>query len=286
MTLPPFEYRTPESPAQVVELLVEYGDDALLVAGGTAVVNLLRERLVRPQVLISLVDIAELQGININGACEIGAVASLREIERSDAVHSFAPLLSEACARVGSVAIRNMATLGGNVTHGDATSDPVPALIALGAEAVLLGPEGERTVPLDGFFVSVFTTDIKEQEFLTGLKVPRPDTQARTKFTKYTCTSVEAFAAVTVAALYLPAANGTCADLRIGLGGVAATPLRATAAEDVLRGKEATADRIAEAAEAAAVATDPSPDGQGSAAYKRDMTRVWVRRALEEICLP
>lgn len=177
-----------------------------------------------------------------------------------------------------------MGTLGGSVSQGDSASDTAPALLALGAEAVAVGPDGERRVPLGSFFQDVFTTALLDQEILASLHVPRPAEGTRSRFRKYTCTSAEAFAAVTVAMALVPSEDGGCKDIRIGLGSVAPTPIRALQAEDLLRGQMPTPELIAEAAAAAAAATDPPSDGQGSADYRREMTRVWVRRLLEE-CL-
>ena len=285
MTLPAFDYRAPSTMEEVVALRQEFQDDALLMSGGLTVVILLRERLVRPRVIVSLADIPELQGIDTNGALRIGAMATHSEIVRSEAVRSLAPLLCDACNRVGSPAIRNMGTLGGNISHGDGASDPAPALLALDAGAIVMGPVGERRIPLKDFFLGIFTTAIDDQEILTGLHVPRPVAGTHTRFKKFTCSSAEAFSTVTVAVSVVPAEGGICADARIGLGSVAPIPIRATAAEDLLRGQKVTPELIAAAAAAAAAATDPPSNGLGSAEYRREMTGVWVRRLLEDIPL-
>lgn len=286
MSLPPFEFLAPETPSGVIDALGEYGDDALLMAGGLTVMILLRERLVRPRVVVSLDKVAGLHGIELNGEARVGAMSTHADVAGSAALGDFASLLPVACSRVGSPAIRNMGTVGGSVSQGDGASDVSPALLALDAQALVLGPKGERTIPLDHFFEGVFTTALGEKEFLTALRIPKPAPGTRTNYVKYTCTSAEAFAAVTVALTIRPGPGGICEDVRIGLGSVAPVPLRAAAAEDLLRGNEATPELIAEAADAAAAAADPSSDGQGSADYKRDMVRVWVRRLLEDTLSP
>ena len=282
MSLPPFEFLAPETPDGVIEALGEYGDDAILMAGGLTVMILLQERLVRPLVVVSLAKVIGLHGIEINGDARVGAMATHNDVAGSRALGEFSALLPTACSRVGSPAIRNMGTVGGSVSQGDSASDASPALLALDAEVLAMGPDGARTIPLDTFFEGVFTTALGEKEILTALRIPKPAAGTRTNFVKYTCTSAEAFAAVTVALAIRPGPGGICEDVRIGLGSVAPVPMRAAAAEDLLRGNEATPDLIAAAADAAAAATDPSSDGQGSADYKRDMTRVWVRRLLED----
>jgi carbon-monoxide dehydrogenase medium subunit len=283
MGLPPFDYVEPDTLGEAVERLRTYGEDARIVAGGTTLVLMLRYRFIRPAVLVSLSQIPELHGIRGNGDLRIGALATHREIERSPEVAKIAPLLGQAASRVGSPAIRNMGTIGGNLAYGEAASDPAPALLALDARVTLAGPDGERTVPLDGFFKDFFETDLRPGEILTAVHVPPMPTTTRSTYIKYTCLSEEDRALVSVAALVVPGTDESCARVRIGLGGVARTPVRAKAAEEILHGQTPTPARIAEAAEAAAAATDPLDDRQGSAEYRRDMTRLWVRRALEEL---
>jgi carbon-monoxide dehydrogenase medium subunit len=286
MSLPPFDFLAPETTGEVIEALGEYGDDAILMAGGLTVMILLQERLVRPQVVVSLEKVAALHGIEVNGDARVRAMATHSDVAGSAALDEFAPLLPTACSRVGSPAIRNMGTVGGSVSQGDGASDVSPALLALDAEVLAMGPDGARTIPLDAFFEGVFTTVLGEKEFLTALHIPKPAAGTLTNYVKYTCTSAEAFAAVTVALSIRPGPDGICEDVRIALGSVAPVPMRATAAEDLLRGNEASPELIAEVADAAAAAADPSSDGQGSADYKRDMIRVWVRRLLEDTLSP
>lgn len=285
MTLPRFEYQAPRTGEEVVALLREHGEEALLMGGGLTVLLLLRERLMRPSLLIGLSEIPELAQVIINGHIQIGAMVTHARIERSADLRKLVPLLCEACGRVGSPAIRNMGTLGGNVSQADGASDPSPALLALDAEAIVMGPEGKRVVALKDFFRGLMTTAMAPDEVLTALRIPIPEDGARSRFVKYTCSSEEAFAAVTVAINAKLGADGTCLDARIGLGSVAPTPIRATAAEDLLRGQRLSSDVINEAANAAAEATDPSSDGQGSADYRRAVTAVWMRRLLDDIAV-
>lgn len=283
MTLPAFEYRAPSTTEEVVALRQEFGDDVLVMNGGLMVVILLRERLTRPRIVLSLSEVPELRGIESNGGLRIGATVSYSDIVGSETVRDLVPLLSEACGRVGSPAIRNMGTLGGNVCYGDGASDSAPALLVLDAEAVVRGPSGERRIPLSKFFYSIFATAMGEDEILTEISIPRPPDGARMRYTKFTSASAEAYSTVTVAASLVFDEAGRCSDARIGLGSVAPIPMRATAAEDLLRGQTLTSELAAEAAEAAMAATDPSSSPQGSAAYRREMTGVWVRRLLEDM---
>ena len=156
MSLPKFDYHAPSTVHEAVALLAEYGDEAMVVAGGLTVVILLRERLVRPRVLISLSEIPELGAITVNGRANIGAAVTHAQVMQSEVLAGVSPLICEACGHVGAPVIRNMGTLGGSVSHGDGASDTAPALLALGAEAEVVGPEGTRTVPLKKFFIGVF----------------------------------------------------------------------------------------------------------------------------------
>ena len=231
VSLPKFDYIAPRTSEEAVALLSDYGDDAIVVAGGLTVVFLLRERLIRPRVLVSLSDIPELATITVDGHLSIGATVTHSQITRSAELTCFAPLICEACGRVGSPGIRNMGTLGGSVCHGDGASDPAAALLALDAEAVVVGPKGARTVPLKDFFFGIFETALEAGEILTAVRIPPMKQGARSRFKKYTCTSVEAFAAVTVATVVEIGPNGSCTDARIGLSSIASMPMRAIRAE-------------------------------------------------------
>ncbi|MFO1281894.1 MAG: FAD binding domain-containing protein [Burkholderiales bacterium] len=283
MSLPRFEYRAPGSLAEAVAVRRDAGDDALVMAGGLTTMILMRERLARPRLVLSLSEIPALRRIEANGVLSIGAMATHAEIVRAPAVASSAPLIGEACGHVGSPAIRNMGTLGGNICHADYASDPAPALLALDAEALAVGPAGERRIPMARFFASTLTNALAPDELLAAIRIPRPAAGTRTRYVKYTATTAEAFATVTVAIAAVVDGSGVCRSARIGLGSVAPTPIRATAAEERLAGRRLARDTIAEAAEAAAAATSPSSNGQGSSAYRREMTRVWVGRLLENL---
>jgi aerobic carbon-monoxide dehydrogenase medium subunit len=284
MTLPQFEYRAPKSVDEAVALRQEFGDDAVIMAGGLTTVILLRERLIRPRVVVSLSDIPSLHRIDADSSgLHIGAMNTYNEVARSESVRTIAPLLGEACSHVGSPAIRNMGTIGGNVSHGDGASDVAPALLALGAQATLVGPKGQRIVPLEEFFLGVFSTAIRAEEVLTALHVPRPLPATQTRFKKYTSRSEEAFSTVTVAISAAIPKRGSCADIRIGLGSVAPKPIRAMQAEQMLRNRKITPELITAAASAAAAATDPSSGAEASADYRRSMTNVWVHRMLDDM---
>lgn len=284
MSLPQFDYLAPRTIEEAVAARQRHGSDALIMAGGLTIVILLRERLVRPKVVLSLSEIGELRSIEADEqGLRIGAMVTHDEITRSRTVRSLAPLLAKACGEVGSPVIRNMGTLGGNISHGDSASDPAPALLALDAKVVLVGPGGERRVALKDFFRGALTTALDDNEVLTAIHIPSPAKGMRSRYMKFMATSAEAFSTVTVAIALTRSDGGHCGDVRIGLGSVAPTPVRAMEAERMLCGHKLSPELISDAAKAAMASTDPSSTGAGSAEYRRDMTGVWVRRLLGEL---
>ena len=296
-----FDWLEPRSLDEVHAALREHGDEARLMAGGTALMLLMRQGLVQPGVIVSLRHVPGLDGIEPlsdgnggGGGVRIGALATHRRVETHPLVRERFPALHETLERVATIRIRNAATLGGNLTHADPAQDPPPTLIALGARVHLVGPEGARDVPLDEFFADYYETALEPGEVLTYVEVPAPAAALHAKgdasdaryvqaFSKFLPRSVDDYATVAVAVSLAASADGTrCLDARIGLGSVAPTPIRARAAEDVLRGQALTDAVLREAGEAAAAACDPLPDVRGSAAYKKEMVKVWLRRTVQK----
>ena len=175
--------------------------------------------------------------------------------------------------------VRNLATVGGNLAHGDPANDHPATMLALGAEVVATGPGGKRTIPIDDFFVGLFTTALEPHEILTEIRVPSPPARSGGAYMKLE-RKVGDFAAAAVAAQVTLAADGTVAKAGIGLTAAGPKPIHATDAEAALTGQQPTAERIAEVARLAAAATSPSPDRRGSEEYKREMARVLTTRAL------
>lgn len=277
-----FIYHAPTSLEEALSLLGQYGEDARPIAGGTAMVNLLKQNLVYADHLVGLGRVPGLRGISrSNGGLRIGALTRHRDVERSADVAEAAPLLAEAYSRVATVRIRNMATVGGGLTHADPAQDPPPALMALGARAVLASPGGTRELPVEDLFVDYYETALAPGELLTEVIVPAQATDARGVYLKFLPRTEDDYATVAVAAL-ARVENGVCASVRVALGAVAPTPVRATAVEAALEGQPVTADAIRSAAEAVADQVDPLADFRGSSEYKRDMAVVFTRRALEQ----
>ena len=280
----PFEYRTPKNLKEVNATLKEFGGDAKLIAGGTALVIMMKQRLVRPSCLVSLRSVRGLNGIELkNGGIAIGGLATHREVEGSALIRRRLPMLAETYHHVATLRVRNMATVGGGLAHADPNQDPPPSLIALGATVKATSANGSRTIPLDEFFKDYYETVLNEDEIITEVMVPKPAPNTGAAYIKFLPRTADDYATVSAAAvLTLDKTKKTIADVRIALGSVGVTPIRATAAEALLRGQPLKSEAFAEAGEKAKEAVDPVSDFRGSAGYKKDMAAVFVRRALEK----
>lgn len=280
----PFEYRTPKNLKEVNATLNEYGSDAKLIAGGTALVIMMKQRLVRPTCLISLRSVRGFNAIELrNGGISIGGLATHRAVEGSSLIRRRLPMLADTYHHVATLRVRNMATVGGGLAHADPNQDPPPSLIALGATVKATSANGSRTIPLDEFFKDYYETVLGPDEIITEVMVPKLPANTGAAYIKFLPRTADDYATVSAAAvLTLDKAKKIIADVRIALGSVGVTPIRATAAEALLRGQPLKTEVFAEAGEKAKEAVDPISDFRGSAAYKRDMAGVFVRRALEK----
>jgi carbon-monoxide dehydrogenase medium subunit len=277
-----FDYLEPESLGEALTLLERHGDDARAIAGGTSLVIMMRQRLLMPKVVISLARIPNFDAIAFDErhGLRIGAGARHRDIELSPVVRQHYPLLHETFRKVAQPRIRNMGTVGGNLAGGDPLTDPGASLIALDAEVTLSSSKGQRTLPLEEFFVDYYQTALEVGELLTEIHVPPPERPGWSHI-KFTPRSIEDFATVGVA-ITLLAKNGTCEDVRLGLNSVASTIMHAKKAEEVLRGKSIDDDALRKMGEVAATECEPMDDNRGSAEYKREMVKVLVHRAAQE----
>ena len=277
-----FEFRAPSSIDETLNLLAELGDEAKLLAGGTGLVNLMKQRLAQPAILIGLQRVQGLNSIAVqDGSLRLGALATQREVETSPTVASFSSLLPQTYRHVATVRIRNAATVGGGVVHGDPSQDPPPSLIALDARMELRNRKGSRTVQADAFFKDYYETDVAPDELVTAVVVPPQPSGSRTAFIKFLPRTADDYATVSVA-VRLDIADGVIRDARVALGAAGSTVIRARSAENVLRGQRATVEAFRAAGAAAKDEVDPATDTRGSAGYKREMAEVWVRRALEQ----
>lgn len=280
----PFEYRTPKSLKEVHADLRKFGTDAKLIAGGTALVIMMKQRLVRPSCLISLRAVRGLNSIaEKDGGLKIGGLVTHREVETSSLVRRRVPLVAETYRHVATISVRNMATVGGGLAHADPNQDPPPTLIALGATVKVSSADGSRVIPIEEFFTDYYETVLKPEEIITEIYVPKLPAISGAAFLKFLPRTADDYATVSAAAVVtLDRSKKAFADVRIALGSVGTTPIRAREAEAVLRGQPVKPDALREAAEKAKAAVDPISDFRGSSAYKKEMAGVFVRRALEK----
>ena len=281
MRLRPFALAEPESVPEAVEILSRPEGDTRIIAGGTALVPTMRLGLVAPDRLVSLHRIPELSEIRVSkGGLEVGAMASLAALARHGALRTGWPLLAQAAGRVATPAIRSSATLGGNLCYAEAASDPAPALLCLDTQVRVADSVGERVVPIAEFFTGFYETAIAPGEVLTGVRVPPVPPGARGGYVKFCPRSAEDKPLIGVAALLVLDDAKRVGEIRIALGGAAPTPMRARGAEATAREQELSDGVIRKAADAATAEAEPLSDLMGSAHYRKEMIRVWVRRLL------
>jgi aerobic carbon-monoxide dehydrogenase medium subunit len=272
-----FDYEAPESLEEAIRMLHENGEDAKLLAGGHSLLPLMKVRLAAPTVLVDLRKIPGLHGIEQqNGGWRIGPMTRHADLQDAPQLG----LVARAASQIADQQVRNRGTIGGSLAHGDPASDLPTVLLALDGEVTARGTNGERTIAAADLFQDYLTTSLAHDEVITDVRLPALEGYGfgYQKFTR----RAEDWAMVGVCALVSRAADGSCDDVRIGLTNMGATPLRATAAENALRGGALDDSSIAAAAEQAAEGTDPPGDLNATPDYKRHLARVLTRRALEE----
>ena len=273
----------PDSLPEALSQLADHGGDAKVLAGGTALVIMLKNRLVAPAALLSLHRLPGLRYIRHEPGTglRIGALTSIREVETSALVRQVNPVLARTCGEVANVRVRNAATVGGNLSEADYASDPPAVLLALGARVVAASSGGQREIALGDFFRGFYETALRPDELLTVLIVPDLPASARASYLKYVTRSSEDRPCIGVAAVVDTDDDVRCRDLRVVAGAVAETPQQIAAAQQLAIGQPLGGDLIAAVADAYASAIDPLSDVRGSAAYRGKMVRVFVRRAIE-----
>jgi aerobic carbon-monoxide dehydrogenase medium subunit len=278
-----FELREPRSLAQACSALAAE-TDAKPVAGGTALLTIIKQGLLQPKSLVNLKKIRDGAEITFDPqrGLRIGALATINEIETSPLVQQHYPILAEACHLVANIRIRNMATIGGNLAHGDYQSDPPTVLVALDATVEVTSGRGAREMPLSDFQRGSYETALEAGELITAISVPPLSKEFRGTYIKFTTGSSEERPCAGVAAL-ARLEDGICRDLRLAVGAVSARPVRITAGEELARGQSVDAELIGRIAAEAARAVDPIEDVRGPAEYKRHLVGVLVRRALTTV---
>ena len=281
MIPPSFDYHAPKTLPEALGLLGQLGDEAKIMSGGQSLLPLLKLRLARPTHIIDIGGIAGLDYIKEEGGfLKIGALVHEAGLEASPLVRSKYAILVDTARVIADPLVRNRATVAGNLAHGDPANDHPATMLAVGAEVTVTGPKGQRTIPVDKFFTGIFTTALDPSEVLTEVRVPVPPPGSGGAYVKLE-RKVGDFATAGAAA-FLILAGGTIEAAGIGLTNLGPTPIKATDAEQFLRGKAPDAATFAEAAKRAAAAASPSPDRRGTVEYKREMARVLTQRALEK----
>jgi len=282
MTIPEFELLRPKTLTEASELLLKHGDDARLIAGGTTLVILMKQRTVYYPYLIDLQGISGLEHISADGdGLRIGAMATQRAVETSTLVRDRFPALADAFGKIGNLRIRTTATVGGNLAHADYRLDPPPVLLILGAELVLAGPKQRRTVPIRDFYRGLYETALEPGEILVEVRVPPPPKGSRALYLKYSSLSANDWPCLGVAAL-LEGNGKHCEELRLGVSGLADKPLLIEGLE-FTRKETITESLLDEIARIVDGQIAPISDLRGSEWYKREMARVFVKRAIREV---
>lgn len=279
-----FEYVEPADLSEAVALLDRYGDEAKILAGGTDLLVWMKEGARTPKYLINIKHIPGVRHIHFSEGegLRIGALTTVREIETDAVVREKFGALHQAARELASIQVRNLATLGGNLCTASPAAETAPPLLALGAAVKLRGLRGERVLPLAEFFQGPGSTAL-EREILTEIIIPAPKPGSRSVYQSISRRNAVDLAIVGVAASGGVDGGGKWQDVRLALGAVAPTPIRASRAEQALAGKPAEPDVIAAAAETAAEESRPISDLRATAWYRKEMVKVLVRRALEEI---
>jgi len=277
-----FEYFEPRTVEEVVRILFMYGGEAKVLAGGVDLVPKMRKRQIQPKCLVSIQRIPGIDYIEGDGAegLRIGALTSLRSIELSPTIQKDYELLHEAIHQIASIQVKNMGTAVGNLCVATPASDIALPLLVLGAKLRIVGLTQERTAPIEKFFIGVGQTVLQPSEIVTEVLLPSPPAATGGAFLKLVRTATDV-AKVNVA-VTVTVTDGICQDVKIALGSVAPTPIRANKAEEALKGKKLDQETIAEAAETAAEETKPIDDIRSTAEYRKEVTKVLVRRAIEK----
>jgi carbon-monoxide dehydrogenase medium subunit len=273
-----FDYVAPTTVEDALAALAEHGDDAKIIAGGQSLLPVLRMRLNAPETVIDLGRIDSLRGVRDEGdAIVVGAMTTHHDVLTSDLVKEHAAIVHHAVTELADAQIRHRGTFGGALAHADPAGDMGAPALALGAEFVIAGSEGTRTVPAAEFFVDLFETAIGEDEILTEVRIPK-HTGWGAAYEKFVRIKHQ-WPIVAVAAT-VRVEGGTIAEARVGLTNMGNTPLRATAVEEALVGAQATEDGVREAAGKAADGTNPPADLNGDSDYRRHLATVLTRRAV------
>ena len=277
-----FDYIAPQTLDEAVRTLAQHGEDAKVLAGGHSLLPLMKFRLANPKLLIDLRKIPGLSGIKEqDGKIVVGAFTTHYQIESSDLLKQKCPLLSQTASAIGDVQVRNRGTIGGSLTHADPAADWPAAVLALGGELKLTGPNGNRTVEAEQFFLGPMTTAIEPTEILTEIRLPIFPRRSGSAYLKM-AQQASGFAIVGVAVWLKIGEQARCDEVGIGVTGLGEKPFRAHTVEERLRGNKLTPKLIEESASQVAIGIDPLADLHASAEFRAHLARVYTSRAIQE----
>ncbi len=280
MIPPAFEYLRPATIPEAIALLQQYGEDAKILSGGQSLIPMMKLRIARPAYLVDINRILGLSYVREEGGfLKIGGLTREAELEASPLIRSKYPILVDTTRVIADPQVRNLATVGGNLAHGDPANDHPATMLALGAQVVATGAHGERVIPIEEFFVSLFSTALEQGEILTEIRIPLPPPRSGGAYFKLE-RKVGDFATAAVAAQITLDNTGTVERAGIGLTNVGPTPIKAKKAEDFLRGKKPDPPNIEQASRLAADEAQPSSDLRGPAEYKKGLVKELAKRSL------
>src|ERR1700747_1871185 len=280
MISPSFEYLRPKTIPEAIAFLQQYGDDAKILSGGQSLIPMMKLRLARPSYLVDINRIAGLSHIKEEARfLKIGGLTRESELEASPVVRAKYPIIIDTAHVIADPQVRNLATVGGNLAHGDPANDHPATMLALGAQIVATGPQGERVIPIEDFFLTLFSTALQHDEILTEIRIPIPPPRSGGAYFKLE-RKVGDFATAAVAAQLTLDGNGACQKVGIGLTNVGPTPIKARKAEDFLRGKKLDEANTKQAGQLAADESEPSADLRGPVEYKKSLVKELTKRAL------
>jgi CO/xanthine dehydrogenase FAD-binding subunit len=279
--MPSFEYLKPTSIDEAISLIESHGEKAKYIAGGTDVITKIKEKKITPHYLISLRHLPDLAYIQRDqeGILRIGALTTHRMLEKSPLIQNHYPAIYDAVQNIGSVQVRNVATIGGNICNAVPSADGIIPLLTLGAHLTLVGPKGKRSLPLKSFFLGPGQTLMEHGEILTEFFIPPLLPRTSGAYIKHTRREAMELPILGVGmVLSLAEDHKTCLKARIGLGVAAPTPIRAVLAEEVMTGKEVNEQTLAETGQVAAKETKMRDSIRGQAWYRREMVGVLINR--------
>ncbi|AEI79668.1 4-hydroxybenzoyl-CoA reductase, FAD-binding subunit B [Cupriavidus necator N-1] len=279
-----FAFLEPATVAEASQMLADLGDSCRILAGGTALMLGMRQRMLTPGHLVSLGRLDALRGITFDAreGLRIGALTLHAEVARSPLVQAHYPMLASMASRVANPQVRNQGTIGGNLCYADPATDPPGCMMALGARIVVSGRGGEREIDIEDFLVDYYVTALAPDEILTQIRVPAPGAGADGRYARFLRTAAEHRPLASVA-LAVRREGAFCVEAHLAVGASTPIPARLRRAEALLAGKAVTAELAEEAAAIVAADINAVSDMRGSESYRREMVRVVARRTIAEL---